>query len=406
MRHPLSLLVFAVCALALAEQKAPSLDAGARNALTAVLQAAVTRGDAPGVVALVVGPTGEIYRGSAGELNVAAKTPITPEAIFRIQSMTKPVASVAAMMLVEEKRLGLDDPIAKHLPANDAKQAVVTMDQTGHFVTRPPATPITVRHLLTHTAGIGYAFTNELVAKVQENAPSIPDTSILVHEPGERWTYGPSTKVLGDIVAAVSGKSLDVFLEERIFKPLGMHDTGFTVPGDMMARLATFHLRRDGTLVEQPIPATLPRQVRGDTGLYSTASDYGRFLRMLLNEGELEGRRVLSTATVREMSTNQIGELKVELQPAVNPAFSSPLPAGAGRDVWGFGFQIARPAAPDPRKRSAGSLSWSGAMNTFFWIDPERRLGAVLLTQVLPFGDPPAMRLLDEFEAAVYGAIK
>lgn len=406
MRHRLLVLALALPAMALVGQKAPTLDAGDRAALTAVLQAAVTRGDAAGIVGLVVTPGVEIYREAAGELHVAAHTPLAPDAIFRIFSMTKPVTSVAAMMLVEEKRLALDDPIAKYLPAKDGKPAIVTMDASGHFVTSEPATPVTVRHLLTHTSGIAYGFSNELVAKVQENAPSIPETSLLVHEPGARWTYGPSTKLLGDIVAAVSGQSLDLFFEERIFKPLGMNDTGFSVPGDKIARLATSHLRRDGKLVEQPIPATLPRQVRGDIGLYSTASDYGRFVRMLLNGGELEGKRIVSAATVREMSTNQIGDLKVEKQPAINPAVSSSFPAGAGTDVWGFGFQIARPAKPDPGKRSAGSLSWSGVMNTFFWIDPERRLAAVLLMQSLPFGDAPAMRVLDEFEGAVYGGLK
>ncbi|MCA1584811.1 MAG: beta-lactamase family protein [Acidobacteria bacterium] len=368
MRRPLVLLALAFCAVAPAgAQKAPAIDSTGREAIAKLLP---------------------------------------PDAIFRIFSMTKPVTSAAAMLLVEEKRLGLDDPIAKHLSAKDANQAVVMMDQTGHFVTRPPATPVTVRHLLTHTSGIAYAFSNEVLSKVQETAPSIPDTSILVHDPGERWTYGPSTKVLGDIVAAVSGQSLDVFLDERIFKPLAMNDTGFSIPGDKLARLATSHQRRDGKLVEQPNPATAPHQVRGDSGLYSTASDYGRFLRMLLNGGELDGRRVLSEATVREMTTNQIGALKVETQPAVNPAFSSAFPKGGGRDAWGFGFQIARPETPDPRRRSPGSLSWSGAMNTHFWVDPERRIGAVLLVQILPFGDAKAMQLLDEFEAAVYAALE
>lgn len=407
MRHRLSLLALAFCALASAEaQKAPAIDSAGRDAIAKVLQAAVDRADAAGVVALVVNPTGEIYLGAAGEQNVAAHMPLTPDAIFRIYSMTKPVTSAAAMLLVEEKRLGLDDPITKHLPAKDANQAVVTMDQTGHFVTRPPATPLTVRHLLTHTSGIAYAFSNDVLSKVQQTAPSIPDTSILVHDPGERWTYGPSTKVLGDIVAAVSGQSLDVFFDERIFKPLGMSDTAFSVPGDKLARLATSHQRRDGKLVEQPNPATTPPQVRGDSGLFSTASDYGRFLRMLLNGGELDGRRVLSAATVREMSTNQIGALKVETQPAINPAFSSPFPKRTGLDEWGFGFQIARPETSDPRRRAAGSLSWSGAMNTNFWVDPERRIAAVLLMQILPFGDAKATQLLDEFEAVVYGAVK
>jgi CubicO group peptidase (beta-lactamase class C family) len=384
----------------------PSIDDAGRDAVTKVLQAAVTRGDVAGVIALVVTPAGEIYRHASGELNVAAHKPLAPDAIVRIFSMTKPVTSVAAMMLIEEKRLTLDDPIAKHLSAKEANQSVVSMDATGHFVTRPPATPVTVRHLLTHTSGIGYAFSNDLLHKVQENAPSIPETSLLVHDPGEQWTYGPGTRLLGDVVAAVSGKALDLVLDERIFKPLGMNDTGFTVPGDKLDRLATSHLRRDGRLVEQPNPATIAPEVRGDSGLYSTAPDYGRFIRMFLNGGELEGRRLLRAATVREMSTNQIGPLTVQIQPSTNPAFSKPFFPGAGRDGFGFGFQIARPDKPEPRRRGVGSLSWAGAMNTFFWIDPERRVGAVVLTQILPFGDEKALQLLDELEAAVYTHFK
>jgi methyl acetate hydrolase len=374
-------------------QRLPSPDAISR-----ALRAAVERSDAPAVVGLVVSPSAELYREAFGLANVAAGTPVTADAIFRVYSMTKPVASVAAMMLVEEKRLGLDDPIAKLLPEKDAMQAVITVDSVGHFVSRPPATPVTVRHLLTHTSGIAYDFASDVVHRVRESAPSIPETSILVHEPGERWTYGPSTRLLGYIVAKVSGQSLDVFFEERIFKPLGMADTAFTVPEAKRARLVTSHERKGNALVEQKIPEKITPQVFGDYGLYSTASDYGRFLRMILNGGALDGRRVLAEATVKEMSTNQIGALTVQAATGANP--------GAGRDGFGLGFQVTKLATPDPRHRSNGSISWSGAMSTFFWIDPARHLGAVLLMQTLPFGDAPAMRVLDEFESAVYGSLK
>jgi methyl acetate hydrolase len=404
MRHRLPLVALAACALALGQApKTPSIDANGRAAISRVLQTAVERGDTAGVVALVVSPDGELYTEASGKLSIGAGTPLLPDAIFRIFSMTKPVTSVAAMILVEEKRLGLDDPISKYLSAKEANQALVTMDETGHFVTRPPATPVTIRQLLTHTSGIAYAFSSEMLQKLRETAPSIPDTSILVHDPGERWTYGPSTKVLGDIVAAASGQALEVFFDERIFKPLGMRDTGFTVPENKRARLAASHERRDGKLVERPNAASITPQIQGDSGLYSTASDYGRFVRMLLNGGELEGRRVLSASTVREMSTNQIGTLTVQ-RPA--SAQSPVFPGGGRQDVWGFGFQIARPEKADPKRRAPGSLSWLGAMNTFFWIDPERRLGAVLLTQILPLDDPPATKMLEEFEAAVYSSIR
>lgn len=366
--------------------------------ITTVLRAAVERGDAAAIAAVVVTPDAELAREAAGALDVAAHTPLTPDAIFRIYSMTKPVTSVAAMLLVEEKKIALDDPIGKYLSGRDAMQAVITVDAIGHFVSRPPETPVTIRHLLTHTSGMGYAVTSDLVRRVRENAPSIPETSILAHEPGERWLYGPSTKALGDIVAIVSGQSLDAFFAERIFTPLGMRDTAFTVASDKRARLVTSHERKGGALVEQKTPEKLPADVRGDSGLYSTASDYGRFVRMVLGRGALDGRRLLSEATIAAMSASQIGTLKVEAAAGLNP--------GNGRDGFGFGFQVATLPKPVPRRRSNGSLSWSGAMNTYFWADPTRRLGAVLLMQILPFADPQARRVLDEFEEAVYSSVK
>lgn len=368
------------------------------NAMTRTLQAAVQKSGIPAVVALVTSADKELYREAFGEASVAAHTPLTPEAIFRILSMTKPVTSVAAMMLVEEKKIGLDDPIAKHLAEKDAMQAVISVDGVGHFVSRPPDTPVTVRQLLTHTSGIAYASSDDIVKRVQDSAPSIPETSLLVHEPGERWTYGPSTRVLGQIVARVSGQPLDVFFQERIFAPLGMIDTAFTVADDKRARLVTVHERKNGALVEQKIPDKLTSTVMGDSGLYSTASDYGRFIRMILNGGALNGKRLLTEATVKAMGTNQIGTLTIQRPAGANP--------GSNRDGFGFGFQVAQLAQADPRHRSSGSLSWAGAMNTYFWIDPSRRIGAVLLAQVLPSSDAPVMRLVDELEQTVYANLK
>lgn len=393
-------------ATALAAGHSPrALDAAARTAIWQVLKDGVAQGDAPALVGLVVSDRDELFLESAGHANVAGGTPAGRDALFRIFSMTKPITSVAVMMLVQEKRLGLDDPLDRHLPLADGTRMVITEDLVGHFVPRPPVTPVTIKHLLTHTSGMAYAFSNALMHKIGESAPAITETSVLVHDPGDRWTYGPSTQVIGEVVAKISGQTLDVFLAERIFKPLGMTDTGFTVTRDMLPRLVTAHERRDAALVEQPNPATITPQVRGDYGLYSTASDYGRFIRMLLNRGTLDGRRLLDESTVRQMATHQIGALTVVEQPAMNPALALTFPRGAGRDGWGLGFQIARPAEPGRRRRSPGSLSWMGAMNTYFWIDLERRIGGVLLAQVLPFADPAMLRLLDRFEAAVYAAL-
>ena len=224
----------------------------------------------------------------------------------------------------------------------------------------------------------------------------------LLHEPGEQWTYGASTRVLGEAIEKASGQPLDVFLRDRIFKPLGMNDTAFAVPSANLSRVVTVHSRSTGKLVEQPNAPVQQAPVRGDGGLYSTARDYGIFIQMLLNGGTLRGTRVLSERSVRMMGENQIGSVVVEEQPAADRLRSRPYPLGAGHDKFGFGFQI---AVKDPRYsnyRSEGSLSWAGIDNTHFWIDPNRRIGAVWLAQVLPFYDEDSISALRGFEELVY----
>lgn len=365
------------------------------NGISDVLRGAVARGDARAVVGLVVGPSAELYREAAGEANPATHAPLAPDAIVRLASMTKPITSVAAMMLVDEGKLGLDDPIAKYLSAAEATGGVIGIDSQGHFVSEPPATPVTVRHLLTHTSGMAYEDMNEVIARVRESAPAIPETSLLVHQPGEQWTYGPSPQLLGDIVVRIAGQPLETFFAERIFTPLGMVDTAFTVPEDKRARLVTPVERGADGLVEAVLPAPAFKSVVGDTGLYSTAADYGRFLQMLLNRGELKGKRILSEAAVAQMTANQIGGLTIGGLPADYP--------GTGRDGFGFGFQVT--AAAEPGRRSVGSAGWFGAYNTFFWIDPAKRIAAVLLMQIRPLGDPGALRVLAEFERQVYAEL-
>lgn len=372
-----------------------------RQAIARALQASVAAGDLPVIVAAVFGPKGELYKGAFGKLDVKQNVPATADGIFQIASMTKAVTSVATMMLVEQKRVALDESIDTYLGAHP--RVIATYDDVTKLVsTRPLTADITVRQLLTNTSGIAYAFSNDVMHRVRETASSIEETDILVHEPGERWTYGPNAKLLGEIVAKVSGQPLDVFFEQRIFEPLGMVDTGFVVAAENRARAATLHVRRETSLVERPNDATLSSPVRGDGGLYSTASDFGRFLRMLLNGGQLDGKRLLAEATVKQMMSNQIGQLTLELQPSIEPAFAAAFPRGAGRDKFGFGFQISQPDGPSAGRRGAGSASWAGAYNTYFWIDPSHKLAAVFLTQVLPFGDEAATRALDAFESAVY----
>lgn len=402
-RYAAALVAFFCLIVGVSAQNARGFDEAGRTALSDALKGAVERGDVPAVVGVVVTPNAEIFKAAYGRAATGQNMPLAPDAIFRVHSLTKPVTSVAAMILVQEKRLQLDDPIDKYLGAPATPRVVATFSEvTGLISTSSPGAPVTVRQLLTHTSGIAYAFSNDVMHRIEQSAPRIAETDVLVHEPGERWTYGPSTKLLGDVVEKVSGQTLDAFMASRIFAPLGMVDTAFSVPDEKTSRVVTIHQRQEGKLVETANPAAFPGTVRGDTGLFSTAADYGRFVRMLLNGGELEGKRVLDAATVRAMKTNQIGSLTVEEQPAFNPLLSLPFPSGAGRDGFGFGFQIARPEKPDKLRRSAGSLSWSGVMNAHFWADPERRVGAVLLMQVLPFNDERCLALWNTFEEQVY----
>jgi CubicO group peptidase (beta-lactamase class C family) len=320
--------------------------------------------------------------------------------------MTKPVTSVAIMMLVEEGKLRLDDPVSRHLPGFDTPQVITRFNESdGTYQTRPATRAMTVRHLLAHTSGIGYAFTNPIMNRLVSDTKKGEWELPLLHEPGEKWTYGASTRVLGLIVEKITGKALEPLYQERIFQPLGMVDTSWAVPPAKQSRLSMAHSRTSGTMQEQPrgtIPSTPTPPFRGDGGLYSTVRDYGMFMRMLLNGGRLGSVRLLNESSVRMMGENHIGSIFVERQPDADKNRTAPFPLGAGRDKFGLGFQI---AASDPQYakfRTPGSLSWAGIFNTEFWIDPVRNIGGVQMMQVLPFYDAGAIRTLREFEELVY----
>ena len=358
----------------------------------------------PGIVALVVDADRVVYTGAFGRQNVGAGVPMARDSIFRIASMTKPVTSVAVMMLVQEGDLGLDDPIAKYLPAFENKPVIEKFNAADKsYTTRPAAGPITIRHLLTHTSGLGYAFSNPTLAALVGPEPGASVAGLpLLHDPGARWTYGESTRVLGTLVEKVSGQALDDFMAERIFVPLGMSDTFYTVPAPKAGRVVTVHRTTPEGLVETPNPAEINAPVYGDGGLHSTAADYAKFIQLFLNDGRApNGKRLLSEATVKLMGENHIGAIFVEQQPAALPALTEPFPLGAGRDKFGLGFQITGPHS-DRFARSPGSMSWAGIFNTEFWIDPARGIGGVLLMQYLPFYDAAAIDTLQGFEHRVY----
>jgi CubicO group peptidase (beta-lactamase class C family) len=385
----------------------PALDGNAASAISAFLKSAVDRGDVPGVVALVTAPDRVIYHEAFGKMNTAKNIAMARDTIFNIASMTKAITSAAVMILVEEGKVGLDDEVSKFLPAYKNRQVLTKVDlAAGTYETRPATKPITIRQLLTHTSGIGYAWSDPGLALVQKKTGTADLELPLVHEPGEKWTYGASTRVLGEVIEKISGQRIDAFLESRILGPLGMRDTTYAVPASKTARVVNRNQKADGKINEIPNPDVIPATVRGDGGLYSTAPDYSRFIRMLLNYGQLDGVRVLKEQTVREMERSHTGNVKVRLQPTAEPLRSKPYPLGAGEDVWGLGFQLAAPAKPVANMRRPGSMNWAGINNTFFWVDPQAQIGVIVLMQVLPFYDDAAIGILQGTEKLVYQHIR
>src|SRR5690606_5531573 len=274
------------------------------------------------------------------------------------------------------------------------------------YGTRPPKSPVTVRHLATHTAGLGYPFSNSTLAALAAGTNQPPPDYPLLHDPGTRWTYGESTRALGRIIEVVSGQKLDVFLKERLFDPLGMNDTSFTTTADRVDRVATVHRKVDGGLVESPntpnAQGAIASPVQGDGGLSSTAADYAKFIQLLLSDGVApDGRRLLSRKAVALVNQNHTGQVRVETQPAAIPGLSEEFPIGAGRDTFGMAVQVTESPA-DPGLRLPGSYSWAGIFNTQFWVDPEAGIGGILLMQYLPFYDAAAISVLQEFERRAY----
>jgi methyl acetate hydrolase len=399
------LLVPLVALLLVGVKAAPLLLTSAGStAVSTFLADAVSRGDVPGVVALVVDRDKVLYHEAFGKMNVAKSVPMAKDTIFRIASMTKAVTSVGVMQLVEQGKVGLDDDVAKFLPRLKAPQVFGKVDEkAGTYDTHPAKKSITVRQLLTHTSGIGYSWSDHGLNIAQKKTGATNDSELpLVHEPGAQWTYGASTRVLGELIETLTGERIDAYLENHVFVPLAMRDTGYTVPPAKYARVVTTNQKANGKIVETQNPDPIPATIRGDGGLFSTAADYSRFVRMILNRGQLDGVRILKESTVAEMSKNQVGSVRVRLQPTADPLRSRPYPLGAGEDVWGLGFQIAAPKSPNPSMRSPGSMSWAGINNTFYWIDPQKQVGAVILMQVLPFYDEGALRVLQGFEERVY----
>jgi methyl acetate hydrolase len=368
------------------------------------LRDAVERTEIPGVVAMAADRNRVLYQGAFGLADIGDARPLKLDALFRIASMTKAITSVAAMQLIEQGRFGLDDPVEKHLPQFAKLSVFESFDAaTGAYKLRPATRSITVRHLFTHTSGLGYGFTSPTLRDFKPRAGEDYPVGPLLFEPGEKWLYSTSTDWLGRLVEMVSGLALEAYFRRHILDPLEMSDTFYYVPQDKQARLVTVNRRQpDGSMAKEPNQPPTTDFIRGGGGgLSSTAGDYIRFTRMLLNDGVLDGARILSAKSVDAMAQNHIGTIGV-------PALETALPDRSddfsfiadGRDKWGLGFLISADAVPG--KRSAGSLSWGGINNTYFWVDRSRGITGVILMQFLPFADRKALALYDAFERGVY----
>ncbi|TME32150.1 MAG: beta-lactamase family protein [Chloroflexi bacterium] len=386
----------------------------ASSGVDQVLERAVAQGVAAGVVALATNDQGVIYEGAFGKREIGRDADMTLDTVVWIASMSKAITSVAAMQLVEQGRIGLDEPLSDRLPELAGIQVLEGFDDAGAPRLRPPRRPITLRHLLTHTAGFTYDIWNQDMGRYQQYAavPGIIECknltlqTPLVFDPGERWEYGVNLDWVGKTVEQLSGQSLEAYFKEHIFGPLGMDDTGFVIRPEQRSRLASMHARQpDGSLVAIPFEITQePEFYMGGGGLYGTGPDYLKFERMLLGGGRLGGVQVLRPDTVQEMSRNQIGELTVGMLKSVQPGSSNDAEFFPGMvKKWGLAYMISTEVAPTGR--SAGSLCWAGLGNTYFWIDPTRRVAGVILTQILPFADAAVLDMYDQFERAIYARV-
>jgi methyl acetate hydrolase len=368
----------------------------------------------PGAVAMAATGKEVIYQGAYGKRDLSKDDAMTADSVFWIASMTKAITSAAAMQLVEQGKLSLDAPIGKVLPDLAAPQVLEGFDAKGEPKLRPAKKPITLRHLMTHTAGFAYDMWNGDMVKYLEKTgtPGIISCqhaalkTPIMTDPGTRWEYGTNIDFVGKAVEAASGKKLDAYLRDHMFAPLGMTDTGFKVGDAQRKRLVAMHSRaEDGSLA--PIPFELeqnPEFHMGGGGLYGTAADYIKFTQMILNKGRGNGNQVLKAETVATMGQNHIGELNMtKLSSAV---------AFATNDVdlypdmvkkWGLSFLIN--TAKTPEGRSPGSLAWAGLANTYYWIDPSRDIAGVILMQVLPFADKKCLETFAGFESGVYAGV-
>ncbi|MDE0493974.1 MAG: serine hydrolase [Acidimicrobiaceae bacterium] len=382
-----------------------------------ILERGVSDGDVVGAVAQVVTGDGTLAAAAAGQRSAdpdAGAGAMTLDTVCWIASMTKAITGTAAMQLVEQGRLDLDAPASGVVPSLAEVGVLEGFDDDGQPQVRPARSPITLRHLLTHTAGFGYEFWTEELLRYQQatGVPSVTTcelaslTAPALFDPGERWWYGTNIDYAGLMVQEVSGQRLGDYLDEHVLGPLGMDSTDFRISEDMAARQSAMHARLpDGSLVaiEFGLPPE-PEFQMGGGGLYGTVGDYCRFLQMILGRGSRNGARLLQPETVDQMAANSMGDVRVVALPAVIPDLTNEAEFFPGIEKsWGLTFQINE--EPLPTGRPAGGLMWAGLANSFFWIDMANQVAGAYISQQLPFADARSYQLYEDIETATYASL-
>ena len=372
--------------------------------LQAILEDGVAAGHAPGFSAAVLTRDGAVLTATAGARGVDNPVPVTADTLFWIASCTKAITSIAALQLVERGLVDLDAPVGETLQGLASPRVLTGFDAAGAPMVRPAATPITLRHLLTHTSGLGYDFACEDLARyftaVGGSLAASAETGIpLMFDPGEAWLYGIGIDWAGRLIEAASGQTLDAYFAEHIFAPLGMTETTFFPSELQLSRKASVHQRlADGACVAIPfgMPAQ-PHFMMGGGGLYSTAGDYLKFLGAIV----AGGAPLLSPETFAMMMANQVGDLAAGALKSVQPNLSrdfEPLPGVTKR--WGLAGLINIDGVAGGR--AVNSLAWAGLANCYYWADPASGAAGVVMAQVLPFGDPGVLATFEAVERAVY----
>ena len=388
---------------------------GGSARIDGVLRQAVDAREVPGVVAMAATDKGLLYEGAFGTRDLGKGPAMTLDTFFRIASMTKAVTSVAALQLVEQGKLKIDEPVPSIDPVLASPQVLEGFDAAGAPKLRPATRPITLRHLLTHTAGFSYELWDGNTQRYVK-ASGMPSTATgkvaalrmpLAFDPGDKWEYGVNIDWVGRLVESISGQPIDAYFRDRIFGPLDMKDTGFVSSAEQRARQASVHQRQaDGSLLPQPLETPfVPEFYAGGGGLYSTGRDYLAFLQVLLHGGSHKGVRLLKPETMALMERNHIGDIPAGVLKTYVPARSNDVDLFPGAPIrWTLGHMLNVQAGPNGC--SAGTVSWGGIFNTYYWIDPARKVTGLIMTQILPFADPRALKLYGQFESGVYEALK